>query len=204
MNLSTYKFPGRPCHGHGHVYLIQFDNGVVKAGLTAGAPRSRISGVATDAAAREGASVARIWLSPEHLGYRANEKSLIKFLSAGATSHRGSEYFVDVDFDLAEEFAAGLPFFTNESLIPKAPPAATAGSLTFVLSLDEIARVAGHTGLPLARDLADRTGITRKTWSTALRTRRATPDILDALADLGARADRVLVLDDATAAAVAS
>lgn len=63
----------------------------------------------------------------------------------------------------------------------------------FLLSLDEIDRVKRIHGIRSIAQLAGVTGVTRKTWSVALRSRKPTPAVLEALADLGARADRVLV-----------
>lgn len=71
----------------------------------------------------------------------------------------------------------------------------------FLLSLDEIAyvkkknNIEGNTGLETA------TGVTRKTWHTALKFRRPTPQVLDALAMLGARPSKILVADEPLALA---
>ena len=70
---------------------------------------------------------------------------------------------------------------------------------TFLLSLDEIARVRKAHGIKSVTQLAERTSVSRKTWSTALNSRRPTPDILTALARLGARPDRVLIRDEVQA-----
>ncbi|WP_412475402.1 XRE family transcriptional regulator [Gordonia sp. LUNF6] len=75
---------------------------------------------------------------------------------------------------------------------------------TFLLSLDEIARVKKAHRIEHTTELAERTNVSRKTWTTALKTRRATPDILAALANLGARPDKVLILDDAPIQAVSA
>lgn len=42
-----------------------------------------------------------------------------------------------------------------------------------------------------------RTPLSERTWRQAVKTRKPTPQVLDALASLGARADRILVADDA-------
>jgi len=67
----------------------------------------------------------------------------------------------------------------------------------FLLSLDEIERVKRAHRIRSVTGLAEVTGLTRKTWSTALRDRRPTPQVLEALARLGARPDRVLIADEA-------
>ncbi|WP_010120204.1 transcriptional regulator [Corynebacterium nuruki] len=63
----------------------------------------------------------------------------------------------------------------------------------FLISLDELDRVKRANHLRSAVDLAARTGVSRNTWNKAIKTRRPTPQVLDALAELGARPDRVLV-----------
>ncbi|ORJ99833.1 hypothetical protein A6F58_00545 [Prescottella equi] len=57
--------------------------------------------------------------------------------------------------------------------------------------------------IPTIVALVDATGIDRKTWSTAMKGRRPTPTILDALARLGARPDRILIVDEANDRATA-
>ena len=66
----------------------------------------------------------------------------------------------------------------------------------FLLSLDEIDRVRRANRLPTYSDLERETSITRKTWSKAMTTREPYPSILQALAKLGARPNRILVLDE--------
>lgn len=65
----------------------------------------------------------------------------------------------------------------------------------FLLSLDEIERVKRANGLTSNVAMEARTGVSERTWRTAFRTRRPTPQVLDGLAGLGARADRILVAD---------
>lgn len=69
----------------------------------------------------------------------------------------------------------------------------------FLLSLDEIERVKRERGIRGITGLADVSGLNRKTWSTALRDRRPTPQVLEALAHLGARPERILIADEASA-----
>lgn len=63
----------------------------------------------------------------------------------------------------------------------------------FLLSLDEIDRVKRLHQIASLTGLEDKTGVTRKTWSKAINTRRPTPEVLNALESLGARAERILV-----------
>ena len=63
----------------------------------------------------------------------------------------------------------------------------------FLISLDELDRVKRINHLSTAVDLANRTGLSRNTWNSAIKNRRPTPQVLNALAELGAAPDRVLV-----------
>lgn len=67
--------------------------------------------------------------------------------------------------------------------------------MSFLISLDELDRVKRANGLQTIVDLSEATAISRPTWTRAIKTRRPTPDILNALAELGARPNKVLVLD---------
>lgn len=67
--------------------------------------------------------------------------------------------------------------------------------MSFLISLDELDRVKRANGLRTIVDLSEATAISRPTWTRAIKTRRPTPDILNALAELGARPNKVLVLD---------
>ena len=67
--------------------------------------------------------------------------------------------------------------------------------MSFLISLDEQDRVKRANGLQTIVDLSEATAISRPTWTRAIKTRRPTPDILNALAELGARPNKVLVLD---------
>lgn len=71
----------------------------------------------------------------------------------------------------------------------------------FLISLDEVERVKRMHGIDSTVGLANRTDVSRSTWSRALRTRRPTPDVLDALAQLGARASHILIADSLAEAA---
>ena len=62
-----------------------------------------------------------------------------------------------------------------------------------LLSLDEIDRVRRMNGLSSQMGLEDRTGISRKTWSKALKTRELSVPVMEALFELGARPSRLLV-----------
>lgn len=66
----------------------------------------------------------------------------------------------------------------------------------FLLSLDEIDRVKRVNGLRTLVDLERVTGVTRKTWQAAMKSREPKPAVLNALATLGARPNRILVGED--------
>lgn len=66
----------------------------------------------------------------------------------------------------------------------------------FLISLDEVERVKRIHNIKSTVELAKRTDIARSTWTRALSTRKPTPDVLDALANLGAKPSRVLICED--------
>lgn len=74
----------------------------------------------------------------------------------------------------------------------------------FLLSLDEIDRVKRMRGLRTVQDLEDATGVTRKTWTVALKGREPKPAVLNALAELGAHPSRVLVSEEPAINSVAA
>lgn len=63
----------------------------------------------------------------------------------------------------------------------------------FLISLDELERVKRINRLRTAVDLAECTGVSRNTWNKAIKDRKPTPQVLQALAELGAAPDRILV-----------
>lgn len=62
-----------------------------------------------------------------------------------------------------------------------------------LLSLGEVDRVCRMHGLHSQVALEDKTGITRKTWAKALKTRELSVPVMEALYGLGARPNRLLV-----------
>ncbi|MFC9764353.1 XRE family transcriptional regulator [Rhodococcus jostii] len=73
----------------------------------------------------------------------------------------------------------------------------------FLISLDELDRTKRRNGIRNITELAEASGVSRRTWSTTVRDRRPTPQVLDALARLGARPERVLIADEASTQASA-
>lgn len=74
----------------------------------------------------------------------------------------------------------------------------------FLISLDEVERVKRLNNIRSTVDLARRTGIARSTWARALSTRKPTTDVLDALANLGAKPSQVLTGEDLSELAAAA
>ena len=73
----------------------------------------------------------------------------------------------------------------------------------FLISLDELDRVKRLNGLHTIRDLEERTGVSRNTWGRAIKERKPSEAVLQALASLGARPGHILILENAPAMAVA-
>lgn len=71
----------------------------------------------------------------------------------------------------------------------------------FLLSLDEIDRVKRANKINSLVELENATGVTRKTWREAINTREPRPAVLQALAALGARPNRILVTETGAFAA---
>jgi hypothetical protein len=92
---------------HGHVYVIEFSSGVVKVGKAAN-PDSRLA--SHDLHARiHGVQVTKSWASDRHSGYAKTERRLIKYCARlGVRIADGNEYFTDISFEAARDFAAQL------------------------------------------------------------------------------------------------
>ncbi|KLN67650.1 helix-turn-helix domain-containing protein [Rhodococcus qingshengii] len=67
----------------------------------------------------------------------------------------------------------------------------------FRISLDELERVKRRHRIASQVKLADVTGVSRSTWTRAIRDGEPSRQVLEALARLGADPSKVLVLDDA-------
>lgn len=76
--------------------------------------------------------------------------------------------------------------------------------MSFLISLDELDRVKRTHGLRTVVDLSEATSISRPTWTRAIKTRKPTPEVLDALAELGARPNKILVLDELSRTALSA
>ncbi|WP_315040913.1 helix-turn-helix transcriptional regulator [Corynebacterium argentoratense] len=69
---------------------------------------------------------------------------------------------------------------------------------SFLISLDEVDRVKRAHHIETTKDLAEKTGVSRNTWSAVLKHRQPSASVLGALARLGARPSKILVLDTPT------
>lgn len=66
----------------------------------------------------------------------------------------------------------------------------------FLISLDEVEHVKKMNGILHTSELAERTGISRSTWTRALSQRVPNSSVIQALAALGARPSKILVADE--------
>ena len=82
----------------GHLYVVAFDSGVVKVGKSANA-EARI-----EAHAKAG-FVRSAWSSPRHIECSKTERQLIAFCVRHGILHGGREYFRDIPFGLARDYA---------------------------------------------------------------------------------------------------
>ena len=65
-----------------------------------------------------------------------------------------------------------------------------------LLSLDEVDRVKRLNNITSITGFEDKTGVSRKTWGKAINTRKPTMTVIEALVELGARPNRILVADE--------
>lgn len=66
----------------------------------------------------------------------------------------------------------------------------------FLISLDEVERVKKLNGIKSTVELAEKTNVSRATWSRILKTREPKDSALQALARLGARPSKVLIAEN--------
>lgn len=85
----------------GHIYVIEFDSGVIKVGKTADpVGRLRAHGFA--------GFVRRSWFSERHIECGQSENALLAFCRKVGQLHGGREYFVGLSFERAQMFAEAL------------------------------------------------------------------------------------------------
>ena len=120
-----------PLHGmvpymsDGYVYLIAFDNGLVKIGRTRNIERRLIAHA--QAAHNFGFAVTGKWVSPRHRGWMGNEDELIRLAHELGGKQTTPEYFRNVSFEVLAENARQLPFAANGA--PSRRPALNAEAI---------------------------------------------------------------------------
>lgn len=93
--------------GSGHLYLIQFDNGTVKAGCTSDLP-TRFTQHARDSG-RYGLRIVNHWSSQRFSDIRLRERQLLDVLARiGTRTEAGREFFRDIPFSIARYQAENL------------------------------------------------------------------------------------------------
>lgn len=72
---------------------------------------------------------------------------------------------------------------------------------SFLLNMNELEHIKRAHGIRTITELAEASGVSRRTWTTALRDQKPTPQVLEALARLGARPSHVLIANEASTTA---
>ncbi|OBG21630.1 hypothetical protein A5768_26375 [Mycolicibacterium fortuitum] len=98
---------GRRTAGTGHLYLIQFDNGTLKAGCTSDLPTRFIKH--TRDSGRYGLRIVNHWSSQRFCDIRLRERQLLDILAhIGTRTAAGREFFRDIPFSIARYQAENL------------------------------------------------------------------------------------------------
>jgi hypothetical protein len=95
----------------GHVYVVEFESGMVKVGYSA-KPENRFKGYVKNGVLF-GNPVTRTWVSPAHFAPQRNEKLMITFCAERGSRANGGqqgEYFTGVPFGAVQRYAASLEF----------------------------------------------------------------------------------------------
>lgn len=92
----------------GYLYIILFENGVLKAGRTQ-KPAKRIPNHASNAASFS-TTIEKVWVSCHHDNYTSNETLLMSRIAANAKKQNKREYFEGISFDDAVALASKLSF----------------------------------------------------------------------------------------------
>lgn len=121
----------------GYVYVLAFDNGLVKVGQTRNA-RTRFN-AHKQSARNFGLTVTGRWESPLHRGWLENERALKRIASELGGTPTTPEYFSGVSFDALTEKARDLPFEPPEDAPQAIPPAASGKKNDRELSPNDLA-----------------------------------------------------------------
>ena len=92
----------------GYVYVMAFDNGIVKVGRTQNIARRLIAHA--QAAHNFGIAVTGKWVSPLHNGWIENEDALIRIAHELGARPTTPEFFNGVSFEVLTDKARQLPF----------------------------------------------------------------------------------------------
>ena len=115
----------------GHVYVIKFTDGTVKAGRTS-SPKTRI---------RSGSygnrAIADFWVSEMMTNSRIMENNILRAINGMSASQIGREYFIGVDFQAAVEAAKNECDKEREMFIPEKIQEA---KLRYAAAEEELAR----------------------------------------------------------------
>jgi hypothetical protein len=117
IKRSLGELPGQAAGDGGYVYVLRYDDGLVKVGRTRDA-RSRLTGHATTGRVF-GRQLAEWWVSPPHDGWRENEKTLVSF-AADLGAPVAAEYFPGISFDDLVARAKTLSFRAPDPAAAKA------------------------------------------------------------------------------------
>jgi len=106
VDLPGEPWPASAPDGHGHLYVLAFDDGMVKVGRTS-APARRLAEFRAHAE-RWGRTICHGWLSrPVYDSAQAEHTSRSRIRFAGARLRSGSEYFDGVAFEDAVSLVEG-------------------------------------------------------------------------------------------------
>jgi hypothetical protein len=92
----------------GHIYVIAFDNGIVKVGRTKDIP-DRLRRHKGDGR-KFGIAVTDSWTSPLHVEWEMNEETLKEIAARHGGTPTCTEYFMGADYAQIASAAARLPF----------------------------------------------------------------------------------------------
>jgi len=95
----------------GQIYVIAMGD-MIKVGRAANAA-SRLSSHRLEVN-RHGKEVTGEWMSQPHVGWRGNESRLIEFCNSLGGEHKGSEYFIGLDFEHVRTYAETLVELDHE------------------------------------------------------------------------------------------
>ena len=147
------ELPGQAAGDGGYIYVLCYDDGLVKVGRTRDA-RSRVTGHATTGKVF-GRQLADWWVSPPHDGWRENEKALIGF-AADLGAPVAAEYFPGIGFDDIVARAKTLTFPPPDPAAAKAASRQEPPELRqFIKDVQAQIRWGGNTEDEAAEELAE-------------------------------------------------